>query len=87
MHREKPIVGEVNDENVMLDVEDDQDNDENVILLMHNGFVHANNNGFFSSDSHLLRITNSRDDGVDHTHGQIKPVRMLENATRSPYIA
>jgi hypothetical protein len=44
VHREKPIVGELNDEKVMVDVEDNQDNDETIILLMHSGFVHANNN-------------------------------------------
>jgi hypothetical protein len=66
VHKEKPIVGELNDEKVMVDVEDDQNNDEKVILLMHSGSIHANNNGVFSGDAHLLRIISSRDDGVDH---------------------
>jgi hypothetical protein len=87
VHREKPIVGELNDEKVMVDVEDDQNNDEEVILLMHSGSVHVNNNGVFSGDAHLLGITYNRDDGIDHIHGQIKPVLMLENAMTSPYIA
>jgi hypothetical protein len=50
----------------MVDVEDNQDNDETIILLMHSGFVHANNNWVFLGDAHLLGIINSRDDGVDH---------------------
>ncbi len=70
-----------------MDVEDDQDNDEKVILLMHSGSIHANNNGVFLGDAHLLRIKNNRDDGVDHTHGQIKLVLTLENVMTSPYIA
>ncbi len=87
MHKEKPIVGELNDEKVMVDVENDQNNDGEVILLTHNGFVHANNNGVFSSDAQLLGSTYSRDDGVDYTHGQIKPIMTFENVMTSPYIA
>jgi hypothetical protein len=83
---EKSIVGELNDEKVVVDVEDDQNNDEEVILLTHSGSIHASNSGIFSSDAHLLGITNSKDDGVDHTHGQIKLVLTLENVTTSPYI-
>lgn len=66
VHKEKPIVGELDDEKVMVDVEDDQNNDEKVILLMDSGSIHANNNGVFSGDAHLLGIINSIDDGIDH---------------------
>jgi hypothetical protein len=87
MHKEKLITGEVNDEaKVMIDVEDNHDNNEEVIVLKQSGSVHASVHEAFSGGAQLLGITDMGDDGVDDSHGQIKPVVLPENAKTVPCI-
>jgi hypothetical protein len=87
MHKEKLIAGEVNDEaEVMIDVEDDHDNNEEVIVLKQSGSVHASVHEAFSGGAQLLGITDMGDDGVDDSHGRIKPVVLPENAKTVPCI-
>jgi hypothetical protein len=87
MHKEKLIAGEVNDEaEVMIDVEDNHDNNEEVIVLKQSGSVHASVHEAFSGGAELLGITDMGDDGVDDSHGRIKPVVLPENAKTVPCI-
>jgi len=86
MHKEKLIAGEVDEAEVMVDVEDDHDNNEEVIVLKQSGSVDASVHEAFSGGAQLLEITDMGDDGVDDSHGRIKPVVLPENAKTVPCI-